>query len=104
MCIRDRYNIGNMTTITDEQKTQFFAEIKFLRSVAYMDLTDAWGPVPLITETDVANATSSSYTSQPVPAPVERIDSMIIADLNTASSVLPVNYVSNATVSYTHLR
>jgi len=86
------FNIGNMTTITDEQKNQFFAEIKFLRSVAYMDLTDAWGPVPLITEVDVANATSSSYTSQPMPAPVERIDSMIISDLTTAASVLPVNY------------
>ena len=93
------YNIGNMTTITDEQKSQFFSEIKFLRSVAYMDLTDAWGPVPLTTEIDVANATSSSYTSQPVPAPVESIDSMIIADLNTASTVLPVNYVDNAIYS-----
>jgi hypothetical protein len=90
------YNIGNMTSISDAQKSQFFSEIKFLRSVAYMDLTDAWGPVPLITETDVANATSASYTSQPTPAPVERIDSMIIADLTTASNVLPVNYQNNA--------
>ena len=89
------YNIGNMTTISDAQKSQFFSEIKFLRSIAYMDLTDAWGPVPLITETDVANATSASYTSQPTPAPVERIDSMIIADLTTASNVLPVNYENN---------
>ena len=88
-----------MTTITDEQKNQFFSEIKFLRSLAYMDLTDAWGPVPLITENDVANATSSSYTSQPVPAPVERIDSMIISDLTTAASVLPVNYENNAIYS-----
>jgi hypothetical protein len=93
------YNIGNMTTITDEQKTQFFSEIKFLRSVAYMDLTDAWGPVPLITENDVANATSSSYTSQPVPAPVERIDSMIIADLTFAASNLPITYENNAIYS-----
>jgi hypothetical protein len=34
-----------------------------------------------------------------VPAPVERIDSMIIADLTTASTVLPVNYVDNAIYS-----
>jgi hypothetical protein len=93
------YNIGNMTTITDEQKTQFFSEIKFLRSIAYMDLTDAWGPVPLITETDVANATSSSYLSKPVPAPVASIDSMIITDLTTAANVLPVNYANNAIYS-----
>jgi hypothetical protein len=89
------YNIGNMTSITDDQKSQFFSEIKFLRSVAYMDLTDAWGPVPLITEKDVANATSASYVSQPTPAPVASIDSMIIADLTTASNVLPVNYLNN---------
>jgi hypothetical protein len=88
-----------MTTITDEQKSQFFSEIKFLRSIAYMDLTDAWGPVPLITETDVANATSSSYLSQPVPAPVASIDSMIITDLTTAANVLPVDYANNAIYS-----
>ena len=93
------YNIGNMTTITDEQKNQFFSEIKFLRSVAYMDLTDAWGPVPLLTEVDVANATPASYVSQPIPASVERVDSMIIADLTTAASVLPVNYENNAIYS-----
>src|SRR5690242_7815018 len=93
------FNIGNMTTISDEQKNQFFSEIKFLRSVAYMDLTDAWGPVPLITENDVATATSSSYTSQPVPAPVERIDSMMIADLTFAATILPINYENNAIYS-----
>jgi len=93
------FNIGNMTVLSDEQKNQFFSEIKFLRSLAYMDLTDAWGPVPLLTEVDVANATSSSYTSQPVPAPVERIDSMIISDLTEASSVLPVDYKDNAIYS-----
>jgi hypothetical protein len=93
------FNIGSMTVLSDEQKNQFFSEIKFLRSLAYMDLTDAWGPVPLLTEVDVANATSSSYTSQPVPAPVERIDSMIISDLTEASSVLPVNYENNTIYS-----
>ena len=93
------YNIGNMTTLSDAEKTQFFSEIKFLRSIAYMDLTDAWGPVPLITEVDVANATSASYTSQPVPASVERVDSMMIADLTFSASNLPVNYTSNAIYS-----
>ncbi len=93
------FNIGNMKVLTDAQKNQFFSEIRFLRSVAYMDLTDAWGPVPLITEKDVANATSSSYTSHPVPAPVASIDSMIISDLTTAASVLPVNYENNAIYS-----
>ncbi|TKK67966.1 RagB/SusD family nutrient uptake outer membrane protein [Ilyomonas limi] len=90
------YNLGNMTVLTDEQKNQFFAEIKFLRSIAYMDLTDAWGPVPMLTETDVANATSASYTSQPKPASVASIDSLMIADLTFAAANLPINYENNA--------
>lgn len=86
-------NISPMTSITDAEKKQFLAEIKFLRSVAYMDLTDAWGPVILVTEAEVANP---NYTSQPVPAPVADIEALLIKDLTDAAAVLPNNYVSNA--------
>ena len=48
-----------------------------------MDLTDAWGPVILATEKDIANP---SYTSQPKPASVEEIDTLLISDLQTASN------------------
>jgi len=87
------YNIGNMTTLSDDQKNQFFAEIKFLRSVAYMDLTDAWGPVILSTEKDVANP---DYQSQPKPSSVDAVDSLIIGDLEFAAAHLPLNYENNA--------
>ena len=90
------YNLGNMTVLSEEQKMQFFSEIRFLRSIAYMDLTDAWGPVPMFTETDVANATSASYLSHPMPASVASIDSLMIADLTYAAANLPVDYKSNA--------
>ncbi len=93
------YNLGNMKVLTEAQKAQFFSEIRFLRSVAYMDLTDAWGPVPMLTETDVANATSSSYTSHPVPASVASIDSLVISDLTFAAANLPVDYKTNAIYS-----
>src|ERR1700712_2211034 len=55
-------NISNMPAgaITDAQKSQFLAEVRFLRSVAYSDLTDLWGPVILITEKDVANADNAA--------------------------------------------
>lgn len=86
-------NISPMTSITDAEKKQFLAEIKFLRSVAYMDLTDAWGPVILVTEAEVANP---NYTSQPVPAPVADIEALLIKDLTDAAAVLPNNYVNNA--------
>jgi hypothetical protein len=86
------YNISAMTTITDAEKTQFLAELKFLRAVAYSDLTDAFGPVILVTEKDVANA---SFTSQPKPASIDDIETLLIGDLNDAAGVLPLNYVSN---------
>ncbi len=90
------YNLSNIKVLTAQQQTQFTAEIRFLRSIAYMDLTDAWGPVPMLTEKDVAAATSASYLSHPKPASVESIDSLMIADLTFAATSLPVNYQNNA--------
>ncbi len=87
------YNISPMTTITDAEKKQFMAEIKFLRAVAYMDLTDAWGPVILATEKDIANP---NYTSQPPVSSVADVEALLITDLTDAAATLPVNYVNNA--------
>jgi hypothetical protein len=86
------YNLSAMSTITADQKSQFLAEIKFLRAVAYMDLTDAWGPVILTTEKDLANP---KYTSQPPVTPVAQIDALLITDLENAISTLPVDYTNN---------
>ncbi len=90
------YNIEKMTTITDAQKAQFLSEIKFCRSVAYYDLTTAFGPVILSTEKDIANP---SYTSQPAPTSVASIDSLLLGDLTTAAATLPLNYQNNAIYS-----
>ena len=87
------YNLSPMTSITDAEKKQFLSEIKFLRAVAYLDLTDAWGPVILATEKDIANP---GYTSQPTPTSVADIETLLIEDLNAAAATLPVNYVNNA--------
>jgi len=86
------YNITNMTTITDAEKKQFLSELKFLRAVAYMDLTDAFGPVILVTEKDVPNA---QFVSQPKPTAVADVETLLIGDLNDAAGNLPLNYVSN---------
>lgn len=90
-------NITNMpaTGITDVQKKQFLAEIKFLRAVAYSDLVELWGPVVLITETDVATADNAAYLSKPTPAPIEKIDSLLIGDLQNSAAVLPLDYVNS---------
>src|ERR1700760_3534665 len=82
------YNISAMTTITAAQKSQFVAEAKFLRAVAYMDLTDAWGPVILATEKDLANP---NYLSQPKVTSVADIETLLISDLQNAANVLPAN-------------
>lgn len=90
-------NISNMptTAITDDQKKQFLSEVKFVRAVAYSDLVELWGPVVLITETDVANANNAAYLSKPTPAPISKIDSLLIGDLQNAANVLPLDYVNN---------
>ena len=90
------YNISSMTTITAAQKTQFLSEAKFLRAVAYMDLTDAWGPVVLATEKDLANP---NYLSQPAVTPVADIEALLISDLQGSIDALPVSYANNAIYS-----
>jgi len=81
-----------MTTITADQKAQFLAEAKFLRAVAYMDLTDAWGPVILATEKDLANP---NPLAKPPVTPVADIEALLISDLQSAAAVLPANYANN---------
>ena len=87
------YNISAMKSITDAQKSQFLAELKFLRAAAYSDLTDLWGPVVLVTEKDVANP---AYTSNAPVTSVADIESFLINDLNNSISVLPVSYDNNS--------
>jgi hypothetical protein len=87
------FNITPMAVISDAEKAQFIAEAKFLRASAYMDLTDSWGPVILITEKNLANP---DYLAQTAPSSVEDIDALLIKDLNDAAGTLPVNYEDNA--------
>src|SRR6202012_890168 len=86
------YNISAMTTITDAQKAQFLAEAKFLRAIAYMDLTDAWGPVVLQTEKNLANP---NYLSQAPVSSVADVETLLISDLQSSINVLPVSYANN---------
>ncbi|TWF32847.1 putative outer membrane starch-binding protein [Chitinophaga polysaccharea] len=90
------YFIPKMTSITDAQKNQFTAELRFLRALGYVDLTDAFGPVIMVTEQTVAqNQTNPSFDA-PVPTtPVADINKLIISDLEYAAQTLPVNYLSS---------
>ena len=87
------YYISAMSTISTAEKQQFIAEAKFLRAVAYMDLTDSWGPVILITQDNIGNP---NYLEQTPPTSVEDIDTFLIKELNEAADILPVNYKNDA--------
>lgn len=90
------YYIPKMTSITDAQKNQFTAELRFLRALGYVDLTDAFGPCPLVTEETVAkNIAAPDYQAQLPTTPVEEINKLIIGDLEFAAANLPDNYLSN---------
>lgn len=87
------YYVPKITTITDAEKTQFLSEVRFLRALGYMDLTDAFGPVILMTEKDIE---APAYESKPEPTPLVDINKFIIAELEFAAANLPLNYVGNA--------
>lgn len=90
------YYIPRMNSITDAQKNQFTAELRFLRALGYIDLTDAFGPVILVTEETVEkNLTTPDYEAAVPPTPVADINKLIISDLEFAAGHLPVNYLNN---------
>jgi hypothetical protein len=86
-------NLPKISILTDAEKAQFTAEIKFLRAIGYIDLTDAFGPVLLLTEEDAANP---DYSSKPEPKPVAEINEFLIKELEYCIANLPVSYESKA--------
>ncbi|MFT3950148.1 MAG: RagB/SusD family nutrient uptake outer membrane protein [Agriterribacter sp.] len=87
------YYINKMESVTDAEKKQFLGELRFLRALGYVDLTDAFGPVILLTEDSVAKNIANPDYEAPLPvSPVEQINTLIISDLEYAIANLPVNY------------
>ncbi|GAO42151.1 RagB/SusD family nutrient uptake outer membrane protein [Flavihumibacter petaseus] len=78
-----------ITVITDAERAQFTSEIRFLRALSYIDLTDEFGPVILMTE---AQAAQPDYSSKPEPTSVEEIDQFLISELEACIASLPLNY------------
>jgi len=85
-------NITPMKSITDAEKAKFLAEIRFLRAIAYMDITDIWGPSVLITEKEMA---AKDYSAKPPLTSLADMNKFIIGDLEYAAANLPVNYLNN---------
>ncbi|HEX8041163.1 MAG TPA: RagB/SusD family nutrient uptake outer membrane protein [Chryseosolibacter sp.] len=68
--------------IDEGSKTQFIAELKFLRSWCYFDLVRNWGGVPIVLKIYTPDVHLPRSTAQEVYA-------QIVADLREAASVLP---------------
>ena len=81
-------------TMDDTKKKQIIAQARFLRALAYRDLTDGWGPVPLITDVIPPDKT----TDLPL-TPVADIDKLIIEDCKYGIDNLPTSWSANEGLS-----
>jgi hypothetical protein len=61
------YYIPKIASLKETEQTQFLSELKFLRSLGYFDLTNAFGPVPLMTEDSVAKSVKSPDFGAHIP-------------------------------------
>jgi len=76
-----------VTDMTDAQKTQRIAELKFMRAYLYFDLVQHYGAIPLVTEGNVTQVVTDFQR-----APVADVYKQIISDLKAAYAVLPDVY------------
>lgn len=70
--------------IEQQKKEEIIGQARFLRALAYRDLTDAWGPVPLMLDLKDPTQTIDAPLSS-----VDRVDSLIIEDCKYAIDHLP---------------
>lgn len=80
------------SSLDDDVKAEYEAEMRFLRAVYYFDMVRLWGGVPLVTKPVAVN---ESYT---VPrSPENDVYAQIIADLKYAESNLPLSSAAERT-------
>lgn len=73
--------------MSEENKNLVKGQAKFLRALAYRDLTDAFGPVPLLTEL------VDPFSSKNMPlTPVAEIEDLLISDLKECIEWLPKSW------------
>jgi starch-binding outer membrane protein, SusD/RagB family len=76
--------LPKVTDMTDAQKAQRAAEVKFMRAFYYFDLVQHFGGLPLVTEGNVTQIVTDFKR-----APVADVYKQIISDLKAAYAVLP---------------
>ncbi|MBD8488397.1 RagB/SusD family nutrient uptake outer membrane protein [Echinicola sp. CAU 1574] len=73
----------------ESKRNEIKAQARFLRALSYRDLTDSWGPVPLITTAENPTETVNYPLSS-----VEEVDQLIIEDCKFAIEHLPEEWAA----------
>ncbi len=81
-------------TMDETKKNQIKAQARFCRALAYRDLTDGWGPVPLITEVTAPQKTVDMPLSS-----VDEVNKVIIEDCKFGIENLPSAWNANEGLS-----
>lgn len=83
---------GPAVAMSAATKNRYFAEVKFIRALAYFNAVQIWGDVPLVTKEiqSVQDAYIYGRTNK------DSVYAQIIQDLTDAESVLPVKYPTTA--------
>jgi len=71
----------------ETKKRQIIGQARFLRALAYLDASDGWGPIPLITE-----PLNPTETYDYPLSPVSEVDALIIEDCMYANDNLPAEW------------
>ena len=79
--------LATVPDMTDAQKIQRAAELKFMRAYYYFDLVQHYGALPLVTQGNVTEVVTDFKRS-----PVTDVYKQIISDLKAAYDVLPDVY------------
>jgi len=72
-------------TMNEDRKQQIVAEARFLRALAYFNLFDLFGPVPLVTSSETSPA------DRPFRATRDEMLSFLADEFSAAAQILPVN-------------
>lgn len=83
-------------TFSETRRNQIKGEAYFLRAYHYFTLVKLWGGVPLVTK--YINSADPEVVNIP-KASVDEVYAFIINDLETAASLLPDSYGSDATIN-----
>ncbi len=78
----------------ETKKKRIIGQARFLRALAYRDLTDGWGPVPLITTIIAPGETLNMELS-----PVAEVEKVIIEDCKYGIDNLPTSWSANEGLS-----